>query len=117
MLQYMLNYKWANFVIMHAMPCYVIQVQKLPARLTAGFYGLVAWGFPWLNQLSYTAFVPDLFLFTRNRVLKHWGQKGSDVPITVTVTDCLFKHELQKSPRPSPVVPRLLRRPVQSSPT
>jgi hypothetical protein len=26
-----------------------------------------------------------------------------------TVTGSLFKHELQKSPRPSPVVPRLLR--------
>jgi hypothetical protein len=29
--------------------------------------------------------------------------------VTVTVTDNLFKHELQKSPRPSPFVPRLLR--------
>ncbi len=36
---------------------------------------------------------------------------------TVTVTDCLLKHELQKSSHPSPVVSRQLRRPVQSSPT
>jgi hypothetical protein len=33
------------------------------------------------------------------------------ITVTVTVTDNLFKHELQKSPRPSPFVPRLLRRP------
>ncbi len=38
------------------------------------------------------------------------------VTITVTVTDNLFKHELQKSPRPaSPFVPRLLRRPCSES--
>ncbi len=39
--------------------------------------------------------------------------------IKLTVTDSpsyLIKHELQKSPRPSPFVPRLLRRPVWSSP-
>ncbi len=28
--------------------------------------------------------------------------------VTVTVTDNLFEHELQKSPRPSPLVPQLL---------
>ncbi len=39
------------------------------------------------------------------------------VTVTVTVTDCLLKHELQKSSHPSPAVSRLLRRPVQSSPT
>jgi hypothetical protein len=33
------------------------------------------------------------------------------VTVTVTVTDNLLKHELQESPRPSPFVPRLLRRP------
>jgi hypothetical protein len=37
--------------------------------------------------------------------------------VTVTVTDSLLQHELQKSLHPSPVVSRLLRRPVQSSPT
>jgi hypothetical protein len=37
--------------------------------------------------------------------------------VTVTVTANLFQHELQKSLHPSPVVSRLLRRPVQSSPT
>ncbi len=40
-----------------------------------------------------------------------------DFTVTVTVTDCLLKNELQKSSHPSPVVSRLLRRTVQSSPT
>ncbi len=39
------------------------------------------------------------------------------VTVTVTVTDSLLQQELQKSLHPSPVVSRLLRRPVQSSPT
>jgi hypothetical protein len=39
------------------------------------------------------------------------------VTVTVTFTDNLLQHELQKSLHPSPVVSRLLRRPVQSSPT
>ncbi len=49
----------------------------------------------------------------------YWPQSSSAQPltVTVTVTDCLLKHELQKSSHPSPVVSRLLHRPVQSSPT
>jgi hypothetical protein len=35
------------------------------------------------------------------------------ITVTVTVTDCLLKHELQKSLDPSAVVSRLSRRPVQ----
>ncbi len=37
-------------------------------------------------------------------------QISAPVTVTVTVTDCLLKHELQKSSHPSPVVSRLLHR-------
>ncbi len=40
-----------------------------------------------------------------------WSVYGGGVTVTVTVTDCLLKHELQKSSYPSPVVSRLFRRP------
>jgi hypothetical protein len=54
-----------------------------------------------------------------NRIYANFAIHVHAVTVTVTVTDSLFKHELQKSPPcgPSPFVPQLLRRPVSAKMT